>query len=486
MAEGVPQVQGDPAPRDAALPLVGEDHLDLGPAGALDQLGEDTRREDGLVVARERLSVGLEQFEQPLVAERRHLDRLTECGPHLALGDCPEHRDVDDDRRGLVEHPDQVLAFGQVDPGLPADRRVDLSHQRGRDMDDGDAPQVDRGEEAGRVAEGTAPDRDQRLRALDPEGGQLTGSAFDDRKPLCLFALGKQDMHHLAATLAQAGRQPLPDGSPGTRLAHQDRPLRPLRPLRLQLGAQRVRGDAVAKDEASDRRRRPQQRRSRRPIRPAELGIHRVDHAMDLGHAGLVDVCGAVEPLAPGGQVAQRPDGVAPRDQRPDVRRAAEALGEDLGPAIEPDRRPSAKECPSIAGIDDRPAARRDDAPDLGGRVGRAEVDDGGSLERPESDFAILREDLRDAATGRGLDPLVEVDQRRAVAIGEPPPDDGLATPREPDQDDVHSVSRPRQSRPHPCRSGRGPPPRPAHAVRPRPGLRVPWRCAPCNARRSP
>jgi hypothetical protein len=79
---------------------------------------------------------GLEQFEESFVAERRHLDRLAERGPHLALGERPQHLDVDDDRGGLVERPDEVLALGQVDPCLAADRRVDLGDQSGRDVDD--------------------------------------------------------------------------------------------------------------------------------------------------------------------------------------------------------------------------------------------------------------------------------------------------------------------------------------------------------------
>ena len=41
--ERVPQVEGDPAAARAALALVGKDDLDLGPAGPLDQLGEDAR-----------------------------------------------------------------------------------------------------------------------------------------------------------------------------------------------------------------------------------------------------------------------------------------------------------------------------------------------------------------------------------------------------------------------------------------------------------
>ena len=67
-----------------------------------------------------------------------------------------------DDRGGLMERPDEVLALGQVHPGLAADRRIDLGDERRRDLDEPDAAQVDRGQEPGRVAERAAADRDQR------------------------------------------------------------------------------------------------------------------------------------------------------------------------------------------------------------------------------------------------------------------------------------------------------------------------------------
>ena len=340
---------------------------------------------------------------------------------------------------GWWKAPTRFLPSGRSTPGLPADRRVDLGDQRGRHLDDPDAAQVDGGEEAGRVAERAATDRHERLRALDAEGGQFASRHLDDLETLGRLALGQQDVDDLATACAQIGRQPLADRRPGARLADQDRPAGA---HRVQFGAERVGRDPVAEHESSDRRRRSQQRGARlRPIRPPELRLDGVDHAVDLGDARLMDVGGAVEPFALGGQVAQRPDRVATGDQRPDVRGAAQALGEDLGAAIEPDGGPAAVERPSVARIDDGAATGRDHAPDVGRWVGRAEVDDGRAFERSECGLAVLGEDVRDGATGRRLDPLVEVDQRRAVAVRQSSPDDRLATPREPDEDDVHRVS---------------------------------------------
>ena len=107
----------------------------------------------------------------------------------------------------LVERPDEVLALGQVDPGLAADRRVDLGDERRRHLDEPDAAQVDRGEEPGRVAERAATDRDEDLAAIDPERGQLAGGGLDDGQPLGGLALGQQDRGDVPAA-RRGGRRP--------------------------------------------------------------------------------------------------------------------------------------------------------------------------------------------------------------------------------------------------------------------------------------
>ena len=82
----VPEVQGDPAAAGVALALVRQHDLHLRPRAALDDLGDGARRERRLIAPRDRRAVLLEELEQPLVAERGHLDRLAERGPALALG----------------------------------------------------------------------------------------------------------------------------------------------------------------------------------------------------------------------------------------------------------------------------------------------------------------------------------------------------------------------------------------------------------------
>ena len=86
MAERVPEVQRDPAGGCLALAFIGHDHRDLRPGAALDDLGHDPGVEDiGGRRAAIAGAVGLEELEQALVAEDRHLDRLPERRSALAL-----------------------------------------------------------------------------------------------------------------------------------------------------------------------------------------------------------------------------------------------------------------------------------------------------------------------------------------------------------------------------------------------------------------
>src|SRR5207344_22213 len=114
------------------------------------------------------------------------------------------------------------------------------------------------------------------------------------------------------------------------------------------------------------------------------------------------------------------PDRVAPADQRPDIGRPAQALGKDLRPTVEPDADPAPEERPAVARIDDRTATGGDHPAHLGRAIGRAEVRDRGALEGAERRLPVLFEDPRDGPAGTRFDPLVEVDERCAVAAGQP------------------------------------------------------------------
>src|SRR5436305_661418 len=74
---------------------------------------------------------------------------------------------VEQHRRRLVEGADQILAGRDVDPGLAADRAVDLGKQSGRNLDQAAAALEDRGGEAHKVADHAAAEGDEMIAARD-------------------------------------------------------------------------------------------------------------------------------------------------------------------------------------------------------------------------------------------------------------------------------------------------------------------------------
>ena len=179
---------------------------------------------------RDRRPVRLEKLEQALVAECRHLDRLAEGGPELALGERLKQRDVDDHRDRLMERAEEVLPLGQVDAGLAADRRIDLGDERGRNLDERHAAQVRRREEPGRVAQRAASDRHQWLGPFDTQRSELAGRVLDHREPLGLFALRQE--HRFDRPARARGDRP--------RSARPRQSTRPARVTRIARRARRV------------------------------------------------------------------------------------------------------------------------------------------------------------------------------------------------------------------------------------------------------
>ena len=224
-----------------------------------------------------------------------------------------------------MERADEVLALGQVHPGLATDRRIDLRDERRRDRDERDATEVDRGQEAGRVPERPAAERDEHLRAVDAEGREFARRGLDHREALGVLARRQKDVDDVAAVGRQLGRQPLPDGVPRARLGDDDGPARV---GTVELGGDSLGRDPRAQDDPPDRRVGAQQHgptrsAARRGLRRAprrELRLHSVDDALHLGHAELGDGGRGVEPLALRPEVAERADRVPPRDERADVR----------------------------------------------------------------------------------------------------------------------------------------------------------------------
>ena len=307
-------------------------------------------------------------------------------------------------------------------------------------MDQRHAPEPRRGEEAGRVAERPAADRNQWFVASRPHAGQLARRLLDDRQPLRGLAFREHDLLDRPAVGREAFGDRSPRGRPGTRLGDEDR----APGLGVAERGANLRGrDPLADYDVPARRVGPQEDgagaghwlRARARSR-GEL-IDPIDEGPHLRRAVEPMTC-RVEPLALPGEAADRPDRIAPGDERPDVRAPTKSLGEDLRPAVEPDREAAAVQRPPVPGVHDRAAAGRHDPPDRRLRIGRPEILDRRPFHRPEGRLALLGKDLRDLAAGRALDRLVEVDVRGVVAMGEPPPDGALAAAGQPDEHDVH------------------------------------------------
>ena len=193
---------------------------------------------------------------------------------------------------------------------------------------------------------------------------------------------------------AEAGRSASATARRGDALAETNRP------IGVSASQERVAGRRRRRSSAASRRRRPSTTAptSATPASP--------------------DVRGGVEPLAARREVADRPDRVAAGDERPDVRRRRRRWARTSGRPSSQTDEPAAVERPAVARVDDGAAAGRDhpaDAPGRG-RPGRAPATAARS-QRPEAGLALLREDRRDRPAGAPSRSLVEVDERRAVAL---------------------------------------------------------------------
>ena len=78
-----------------------------------------------------------------------------------------------------MERADQVLSLRDVDRGLAADRGVDHTEQRRRDLRDADATEIRRCREARRVADRAAAERDDPAVAPDPGSRELSPEPRD-------------------------------------------------------------------------------------------------------------------------------------------------------------------------------------------------------------------------------------------------------------------------------------------------------------------
>jgi hypothetical protein len=148
MAEGVTQIEQRAT---SLFALVLGDDLGLHLHGPGDGPGER-----GGFAGQHILALGLQPLEEGAVAQQTVLDHLGIAGPHLARVERRQHVEVGQHQARLMECAHQILATGCVDGGFAADRRVHLSQQGGRDLNEVDAALVDRRREAREVADHAA------------------------------------------------------------------------------------------------------------------------------------------------------------------------------------------------------------------------------------------------------------------------------------------------------------------------------------------
>ena len=91
-----------------------------------------------------------------------------------------------------MERPDEVLALGGVDPGLPADGRVHHREQGGRHLDDPDPAQPGGRDEPREVGHGAAADADDRVGPGEPGLAERAPELGGDGGALRVLGVG----HH--------------------------------------------------------------------------------------------------------------------------------------------------------------------------------------------------------------------------------------------------------------------------------------------------
>ena len=86
----------------------------------------DHRRQRFRRAREDRFAFARDPIEEPGAGRHPVLDHFVQAGPEFAARQGAEHGGIDDDRVRLVKRSDHVLAGRMVDPGLAANRRVDL------------------------------------------------------------------------------------------------------------------------------------------------------------------------------------------------------------------------------------------------------------------------------------------------------------------------------------------------------------------------
>ena len=170
MAEGMAEIEQRAL---AGFALVARHDRGLGAAGGGD--GVFARRAAGENIG----VVGLQPGEEGFVAEHAVFGDFGIAGAELARRQRVEHGGIGDHQHRLVKRAEQIFSLRRIDPGLAADRGVDLRQQRGRHLHEIDAAAQDRSREAGEIADHAAAERDHQIVALDLRRYQRFADLFE-------------------------------------------------------------------------------------------------------------------------------------------------------------------------------------------------------------------------------------------------------------------------------------------------------------------
>ena len=174
------------------------------------RIGNDVRQRGGIALGN-LTQVALHARKEIAAAGHAVLDHFVEPRTEFPTGQRGEQIGIDDHHPRLMEGTDQVLAAGQVDTHLAANRGINLCQQRRRHMGQPDAPQVGGGREPCHVADHAAAKCHDGRRAVGLRPQQRVVDAGGRRQGLVALAIGHHDGFAVGERLAQRVAPAAPD-----------------------------------------------------------------------------------------------------------------------------------------------------------------------------------------------------------------------------------------------------------------------------------
>ncbi len=344
------------------------------------------------------------------------LDDLRHPGAKLRLIQRRQHRGINDDRLGLLERADQVLALGQIDPGLATHAGIDHREHRGGRLREAHPAHKGRRREARDVPGDPAAQREHHPAPIQAVGEELVVQPTDGGEGLVPLTVGDD-----AGEGGQSGRTKRILGQTGVEWRHH-----------------------VVGDEGDT----PASRDTRRPQRAPHVGQHAIADVDVIVPSGMTDwqcvglnQCyhtlryllnrnprginlpgdGGVGIAAGRQQALNLGAGIVHVEQRA-LLRVTHPPQNLPGRGVQADDEAAIHHQGAVLGIDHGPAAGSDDQAFL-----RTQRLTKGRFHLPKGWFAILGEDARDRLTGPRFELGVHIDERQIQPPRHLAPDGGFA-----------------------------------------------------------